>query len=168
MMRLLIPLVLALLGTGAGMGAALMLAPPPTPDGPDMANPCGDPAQVVPAAAPAPAEPEADSSMEYVKLSNQFVVPVVADDRVAALVVLSLSVEVPSGQRDTVFSREPKLRDIFLQVLFDHANTGGFTGAFTDSSKLDVLRQSLLEAVQKAIPGYVTDVLITDIARQDT
>ena len=64
--------------------------------------------------------------MEYVKLSNQFVVPVVKGKTVVSLVVLSLSLEVPEGQKDAVFRREPKLRDSFLQVLFDHANIGGF------------------------------------------
>ena len=69
---------------------------------------------------------------EYVKLNNQFVVPVVEDGRVAAMVVLSLSLEVEAGNTEAVYQREPKLRDAFLQVLFDHANVGGFCGSFTD------------------------------------
>ena len=44
---------------------------------------------------------------------------------------------------------EPKLRDVFLQVLFDHANMGGFRGAFTRSDVLEPLRTALREAAQK-------------------
>ena len=101
------------------------------------------------------------------KLNNQFIVPVVEDGRVASLVVMSLSVEVRTGTREVVFAREPKLRDIFLQQLFDHANQGGFRGAFTNSNTMDVLRNALREAATPVLGDSLLDVLITDIARQD-
>jgi len=66
-----------------------------------------------------------------------------------------------------VYNLEPKLRDTFLQVLFDHANVGGFRGAFTNSSNLDVLRQALFAAGKKVMGDTITDVLIVEIARQD-
>ena len=88
--------------------------------------------------------------------------------RVGALVVLSLSLEVPLGQTEAVHAREPRLRDEFLRVLFDHANSGGFRGTFTDSANLVLLRRALLEAAQKAMGDSITDVLITDIVRQDS
>ena len=95
-------------------------------------------------------------------------VPVVKDQEVAAMVVLSLSLEVPEGQKDAVFLREPKLRDSVLQVLFDHANVGGFDGAFTAAEKLKSLRNALLEVAQRDLQDQsVHDVLITEIARQD-
>ncbi len=56
----------------------------------------------------------------------------------------------------------------FLQVLFDHANAGGFNGAFTSSTNMDVLRQSLLETAQAVIGKSVRNVLIVDIVRQDS
>lgn len=61
-------------------------------------------------------EPE-DGAPEYVKMNNQFVVPVVEGGRVAAMVVLSLSLEVDAGNTEAVYQREPKLRDVFLQAL---------------------------------------------------
>jgi flagellar protein FliL len=109
-----------------------------------------------------------DGAPEYVKLNNQFVVPVVEKGRVAAMVVLSLSLEVAPGDTEAVYQREPKLRDVFLQVMFDHANTGGFSGSFTDGSNLIVLRTSLKEAAAQVLGPGVSDVLITDIARQDS
>ena len=101
-------------------------------------------------------------------MNNQFVVPIVADDRVAAMVVLALSIEVPSGMSDIVFRREPKLRDSFLQVLFDHANMGGFDGAFTSAEVLGRLRTALREVAEKDLGRDVArDILIVEIARQD-
>jgi hypothetical protein len=105
---------------------------------------------------------------DYVKLSNQFVVPVVEEGRVAAMVILSLSLEVPAGTAETVFAREPKLRDVFLQVLFDHANAGGFRGAFTDGANLKLLRRALFEVASGVLGDLVSDVLIVDIVRQDS
>jgi len=157
----LLPLILIILGVGGGAGAGFLLKPAP-----EMAleNPCGE----VPHDA-GPAEPEEvlPEDREYVKLNNQFIVPVVGEGRVDALVVLALSVEVKLGARETVFIREPKLRDVFLQQLFDYANQGGFRGVFTQSNTLEVLRTMLTEAGHEVLGDQLLDVLITDIARQD-
>ncbi len=169
-MKKLLPILLIVLGLGGGAGAGLMLRPAP----PEVViDPCGDMPAVDHAdaeqPAPAPQEPEEeDASREYVKMQNQFIVPVVTSDRVAALVVLALSLEVDPGQTEFVFSREPKLRDVFLQTLFDHANMGGFDGNFTNSNNLDTLRSSLFNVARRIVGPVVTDVLITDIARQDS
>jgi len=110
---------------------------------------------------------EVDKDTEFVRLNNQFVVPVVKDARVASLVVLSLSLETEPGMSEEIYSLEPKLRDVFLQVLFDHANIGGFAGSFTHSSNMEVLRRSLREVAQAELGKRVSNVLIIDIARQD-
>ncbi len=156
-----LPLLLALLGLAAGVGAALLLRPAPPPAG--LVNPCGDPV-TAPANAARKAPPE---NVEYIKLNNQFIVPVVSEARVASMMVIALSVEVPEGRSEEVYSREPKLRDAFLQVLFDHANVGGFTGTFTSARNLDLLRRALRETAQGHFGDLIQDVLITDIARQD-
>lgn len=155
MFRKILPILLMLIGAGAGVGGGVALRPKPEP------LPEGERA-----VASVPAEKPAE--VEYVKLPSQFVVPLMESGRVGALVVLSLSVEVPLGQTDSVHAREPKLRDEFLRVLFDHANTGGFRGTFTDASNLVALRRALLEAARKVMGDVLTDVLITDIVRQDS
>lgn len=154
MMRKLFPIVIAIVGLGAGAGAGLMLrkpAPEPGPPAIEAPPPAVDPAKV-----------------EYVKLNNQFIVPVLEGGRVASLVAMSLSLEVATGNSEQVFAREPKLRDAFLQVLFDHANTGGFRGSFTDAANLVVLRRALQEQARLIMGDMVSDVLITEIARQDS
>ncbi len=177
-MKKLIPLVFMLVGIGGGVGAGLALRP-------DTAAVPGD-AEQAEQASPSEAGHDTaaqdthgsestnghgadsghDGGLEYIKLNNQFVVPIVEKDSVEALIVMSLSLEVTSGQSETVYLREPKLRDEFLQVMFDHANMGGFRGTFTDTEKLDVLRRGFLNVAEGVLGPVVTAVLITDITRQ--
>ncbi len=162
-MKKLIPILLPLIGTAAGIVAWIVLDPGPSamPDGHDK-QVAADDHHDTPVEMP---DPEQTS---YVKLNNQFIVPVIDKDKVAAIIVLSLSLEIArNNAAEKVYAKEPKLRDSFLQVLFDHSNIGGFHGAFTDASKIAVLRRSLLTVAQMTLGDEVTDVLITNLARQD-
>ncbi|WP_327285168.1 flagellar basal body-associated protein FliL [Ruegeria halocynthiae] len=111
---------------------------------------------------------EKQGEFEYLKITKQFVIPVVDADRISALVTMSLSLEVTPGMTEAFYAIEPKLRDGFLQVMFDHANTGGFDGAFTESDNLKVLRQALWEVARKDLGDDVSQVLIMSVSRQDT
>ncbi|PJI86117.1 hypothetical protein BC777_2475 [Yoonia maricola] len=167
MKAILIPLILLLVGTGAGVGAGLFLAPAPVEDATDETHVCPPPDADMDGAVaitPVAVGPE----REYAKLNNQFIVPVVEDQRVAALVVMSLNLEVVLGGRTAVFAAEPKLRDRFLQVMFDHANNGGFSGNFTTGTKMRALRNELLRVAQEVSGSQVTDVLVIDLVRQDS
>jgi flagellar protein FliL len=168
MLGKLLPVLLALIGLGGGVGAGLFLRPAAGAEDHATDAGHGDAKAAEHAADGAAEEGESEEGgPEYVKMNNQFVVPVVQDGRVASMVVLSLSLEVEAGNTEAVYQREPKLRDAFLQVLFDHANIGGFSGSFTDGSNLVVLRTSLKESAALVLGTIVSDVLITDIARQD-
>lgn len=176
MKAILIPAILLLVGTGAGVGAGLFLGGPSGDRAADEQN-AGDAAEDngndgesdVAAADDAASEvsDEEESANEYVKLNNQFVVPVVESGRVAAMVVLALNLEVQPGTQEDAFAQEPKIRDAFLQVLFDHANIGGFAGNFTSSSNMRVLRGELRLAAKDVLGERLIDVLIIDIVRQD-
>lgn len=160
-MKLLLPLILGILGLGAGVGAGLFLAPPAveqemleetqTEESPKEK---GD------------AKEETES--DFIKLNNQFVVPLIDEGQVVSLVVISLSLDAVPGNEEAIYTQEPKLRDAFLRVLFDHANAGGFSGDFTQSSKMVILRGSLKEIAKKTMGDIVNDVLIMDLVRQDT
>ena len=167
MIKKLLPIILLLVGSGAGVGAGIFLRPAPEPAPVEETAGDDDKKAVAKIEAKSDEEDAEPPQSEYVKMSNQFVVPVVDKDQVRALVVMSLSLEVPVGQKDAVYAKEPKLRDSFLQVLFDHANTGGFDGAFTNANNLAVLRGALREVAQKDMGENITDVLIVEIARQD-
>ncbi|MEM9550337.1 MAG: flagellar basal body-associated FliL family protein [Pseudomonadota bacterium] len=179
MLGKLIPILFLFIGTAAGVGAGLVLAPAEEEAGYDTET-AGDKdgngkdkadhkdtAEKDAGQKDDGYGDEADGSVEYVKLNNQFVVPILQADKVAGMVVMSLSLEVPPGSSESIYSREPKLRDAILRVLFDHANIGGFSGAFTNSNNLDVLRIALREAATQTLSKQVYDVLILDIARQD-
>jgi hypothetical protein len=58
------------------------------------------------------------------------------------------------------------LRDAFLQVMFQHANVGGFEGNFLNNSGLGALRRNLLEAGISTVGPAVHDVLIVDMVKQ--
>ena len=154
MIRKLIPLLLGLVGLGIGIGGGLVLRPAPAEPAVEVADHAEE------------TEPEVPP--EYVKLNNQFIVPVMAEGKVVSMVILSLSLEVATGSTEMAYQREPKLRDVFLQVLFDHANSGGFQGSFTDSANLILLRTALTEAAHSVLGDEVKDVLIADITRQDS
>lgn len=159
-MRKFLPLLLILIGAGAGVGAGLFLRPIPEAEAASHSEATKDMA-----AETEPVDPEL--LPEFVKLSNQFIVPVVEDGRIVSMVILSLSLEVKNGTTEQVYAREPRLRDEMLQLLFDHANTGGFRGSFTDADNMVILRAGLNEIAKKVLGDSVLDVLITDIVRQD-
>ena len=160
-----LPILLAIIGLGGGVGVGMMLKPPSEVV---EVNPCGeaaDPAKEH--TEPSESGDAANGTTEFVKINNQFVIPVVQGTKIASLVVMSLNVEVKTGGREIVYQREPKLRDEFLQVMFNHANNGGFDGMFTQSGRLASLRMALKEVAVSIIGDTVRDVLVTNIVRQD-
>lgn len=161
MIQKLLPFLLVIIGIGAGVGGGITLRPDPSVV---MLDPCGD---MHMEESHDEEETMGDSAFEYVKLNNQFVIPDLDDGKVTAMVVLSLSLEAENGQREPIYAKEPKLRDAFLQILFDHANMGGFKGEFTSTIKMDTLKLALTEVAQSFIGKGVHQVLVTDIVRQD-
>ena len=166
-----LPVLLALVGLGAGVGAGIALRPAPEPAENTSSEAEAAMENPAPAEGEAPVsegqDPAENANSEFVKMNNQFVIPIVAKEKVSALVVMSLSLELETGGTEIFFQREPKLRDAFLQVLFDHANSGGFDGVFTQGQKLENLRRALLEMARKIMGPSVKDVLVTDLLRQD-
>lgn len=166
MKKILIPLLLLLIGVGGGVGAGLFLAPEKEADVAE--DPCGEGMTVTrETATPVVAPALAIDAREYAKLNNQFIIPIVKEGLVTSMIILSISLEVESGGSERIFAHEPRLRNALLQVLFDHANMGGFDGAFTASTNMRILREALRDTAIQTIGGNVLDVLITDILRQD-
>lgn len=162
-----LPILLALIGLGGGVGAGLLLRPEPEVV---EITPCGDLGTDVRHAAVPDGEEAIENDAatgDFIKMNNQFVVPVIADGQVSALVVMSLNLEVKAGSTEKFYQREPRLRSEFLDVLFAHSNVGGFDGVFTDSAKLSSLRKALKEVAVRTMGNSVIDVLITDFVRQD-
>jgi flagellar protein FliL len=182
----LLPVLIGLLGLAAGVGAGLALKPAPEPE--HAAADCAAPAEAAgehgaeaeaaepcppepldPLAAEAPGEKISAEDLAYVPMDKPFVVPVFSGEKVVAMVVVSLSVETDTHSAPAVEAVKPRLRDSFLKVMFRHANSGGFTGSFTAGRKMDDLKSALLVAAHEVLAETpVEEVLITEIARQDT
>lgn len=175
MKKILMPLILALLGIGAGAGAGHFLKPEPEPEevaedghgtGEETAEGHGESHGESHASATHD-EKEEGVAYEYVKLDRQFVVPVVSGDRVTSMIVISVALEVKTGETDSVLSHEPKIRDEFLKVMFLHAQSGGFAGAFTEPHVMDDLRNALKASARSVLGPGVHSVLMTNLVRQD-
>ncbi|MBJ3763182.1 flagellar basal body-associated FliL family protein [Maribius pontilimi] len=168
MIKKLLPLVLILSGLGAGVGAGIALKKPSDEHADAAASPCGDPLAAGMDPTPVAAPPPEDSvATTFLKLPEQFVVPVVDGDRVKSLVVMSITLEISEFQEEQIFSRLPKLRDGFLRVMLDHANIGGFDGAFTSNGSMDALRRGFREVAAAEFAEGIHEILILDINRQD-
>lgn len=156
-MKKLLPIIIIVICVAGGAGAGFFLRPEP------------EIVEIDPDAEIVEEEEEEvqDDNIAFVKLNNQFVVPIVKEDKVRALVVMSITLQTDTDSSEGLYEKEPKVRDAFLRVLFDHAYGGGFDGAFTTSPTLEALRHALLEAAHSEIGKEVHDVLITDIVRQD-
>lgn len=179
-MKKLLPILLPLLGLAGGVMAGHFLKPaaePAAEHGPATALEAGLEAgghgeggtDALARGDPLNPEPVADpeAEWEYTKLDKQFIVPVMGESRVEALIVLSVSIEAEPGLAGEIATREPKLRDTFLRVLFEHERAGGFSGVFTDPRTLSELRANLRKVARAILGSGVHDVLVTDILRQD-
>ena len=107
-------------------------------------------------------------SLEIVKLPSQFVVPVIIDTRVRAMVILTVALEVEAGRGDLVRSLEPKLRDEFLSELFGLAALDGFNDEIITRQTLELVKRALSQRSKDVLGVQNVNVLITDMARQDT
>ncbi|MCA8928684.1 MAG: flagellar basal body-associated FliL family protein [Alphaproteobacteria bacterium] len=109
----------------------------------------------------------APSRFDYVKFNSQFVVPLQSDRRVTALVVANLQLEVTEGASEEVLLREPRLRDLFLKILFEMAAEGAFDGDMFAPMVQKELRGRLLAAARNLLGPEVNAVLISDLLKQD-
>lgn len=200
-MKFLLPILLAIIGLGSGIGAGLFLRSPPeeadahqiacldqAADGTGAEHAPADGAEADGAedmsaaidCTPAEADPfdgaehaadagdHSEDEAAFMEIEKPFIVPIFANEQVRAMVVVSISIETIGEGVEKAEKLQPRLRDEFLKVMFLHANSGGFDGSFTSGRRMTDLKTALRNAAQGVLPGgYVKDVLITDIARQD-
>lgn len=165
MLKKLLPVVSLILGLGTGGAAAIVLAPKPKDAGSEADSVTKDAGGVEHAETDEEAGPD---STEIVKLPNQFVVPVIMNNRVRAMVILTVAIEVETGLGDQVRALEPKLRDTFLSELFALAALDGFKDDLISRQTLDLVKRALSEKAKAVLGQDSVSVLITDMARQDT
>lgn len=107
-----------------------------------------------------------NAALDWFQFPNQFFVPIIRNGTPTAIMILTLSIEMPASARAKIEAQENRLRDALLAALLIEANTGGFDGNFTSEANLRRLRKSLLAAGQRAGGADVQRILIEDIGRQ--
>lgn len=110
---------------------------------------------------------DAGGGHSWLEFPQQFFVPIVRGGELRAVMILSLSLEMPAAAEEAVFRQEHRLRDALLRRLLIHANTGGFDGNFTAEAHLALLREALLAEARQVAGPEIGAVLIGDIARQE-
>lgn len=161
MLKKVLPLLSLLAGLAGGGATAIVLMPDTSADHGEDNH-----AKASEAGSEHPAAPD-PNSLEIVKLPNQFVVPVILNNRVRSMVILTVALEVDVAQADVVRTREPRLRDTFLDELFNLAAIGGFKDDVISRETLDIVRTALTKRAQESLGLDAVTVLVTDMARQD-
>lgn len=119
------------------------------------------------AAPPAASELAAPGSFAFIDMDRKFVVPLVRGNRVRALVVLDLRLEVPEWAENRARDLKPRLRDALLDALFAMAVEGAFDGDLYSNNIQSEMRARLLAAARKVLQQDVAAVLIGELLRQD-
>ena len=106
-------------------------------------------------------------NVAYLKFKRQFVVPVMQNGKIDALVIMNLNLELNDDVPDNAYSLEPKLRDALTRELLTLSDDDMFGTNLTSADSYEVLRSTLLRAAKAVMPEGIEDILILDIARQE-
>ena len=106
------------------------------------------------------------SSTGYIKFSRPFIVPVLNSSGRNFVIMMDINIEAPSSATQSAYEKEPKLRDVMLQTLFNLSNEGTFGENLLVENNMDDLREKLLEAAQSVIGEDAQNILILNISKQ--
>lgn len=186
----------ALLGVGAGVGARLLTATPPTIDevGRDPRAEPGEPeSEAATKRDGESGKPDAEADIgekrgaaerekhdmgghgaadpkrepqAYYKFSRQFVVPIVVDGRPQAMMVLDVVIALSKEADGGEYSDEPRLRDAVLRALLAQAGAGELQGMLSEPQQLERTRAAILAQVRNVMGENAQSALLMDVAYQ--
>jgi hypothetical protein len=107
------------------------------------------------------------SELQYFSFSREFVVPIMADQRVESLVIINLNLEVESHILNKLFSIKPKLRDNIMTTLVELSNDGKTLVEPTSVDSYETIRSVILSNLNSVVASGVENVLIMDLAKQE-
>lgn len=107
-------------------------------------------------------------SVSYLKFKRQFIIPVMENKRIKELVIMNFNVELNEQAPGNSLNLEPKLRDAFIKDLLDLSNQGVFSGDITSPQTYEILRSTLMTSSRRILPDGVENILILDMAKQET
>jgi hypothetical protein len=103
----------------------------------------------------------------FIDMERKFVVPLVRGNRVRSLVVVDLRLEVRSAAETRAQELKPKIRDLFLDTLYEMAVAGAFDGDLYSNNVQGEMRTRLLEDAMQVLQDDATGILIGELLRQD-
>jgi len=109
----------------------------------------------------------ASKDVSYYKFSREFVIPIMRDGQVTALVILHIQLEVDSSIESSLFSMEPKLRDNIMTTLVEISHDGHLFDNLTEPESYESIRALVLEGLKTVKSEGIENILILDMARQD-
>ena len=110
---------------------------------------------------------EASADIQYFTFSREFVVPIMANQRVDSLVILNINLEAQSSVMEKLFSVKPKLRDNIMTTLVSLSNDGQTLVEPTSVDSYETIRSVILMNLNSVVATGIENVLIMDLAKQD-
>ena len=189
MLRLIVPLVIALVGLGGGVFLGAMLKPEPMAD--EMAMKDGGEKGGKKAGGKhdgdghgddhgdgdghgdeyedeyeAEYDPENAEPVEYFELSRKLIVPIIEENGERAFVAMELHLELKEGGAYKAEEHEPKIRDALLRTVIAFAHTGAFDDDAHPNETFKELAKELKRAAKRVLGDKVKSVLIGDLIKQ--
>lgn len=103
----------------------------------------------------------------YVAIEKKLIVPIQRPSGRKAFVVLDATLEVDPEQVQHVEQHEPKIVDAFLRVMISFAATGAFEDHAETAMSLDDLNDALYTSAEAVLGEAVRGVLIANLITQD-
>ncbi len=107
------------------------------------------------------------SGVSYYKFSREFVIPLMREEQVDALIIMNLNLEVDSDFSGSLFSKEPKLRDNIMSTLIALSNDGRTLDNFSNVESYETIRSLILKNLNSELGPGILNVLILDMAKQE-
>lgn len=103
----------------------------------------------------------------YVALSRKLIVPFTRENGKKAFVAIDITLEMAPEDSGRATEHEPKILDAFLRTLVSFAATGAFDDHAAASHTLRELNSELLKAARAVLGESVREVLISNLLTQD-
>lgn len=110
---------------------------------------------------------ESSAGTAYFNFSREFIVPIMANQRVESLVIININLEVQPSLMDKMFSLKPKLRDNIMTTLVGLSNDGKTLVEPTSVDSYETIRSVILMNLNSVVASGIENVLIMDLAKQD-
>lgn len=108
-----------------------------------------------------------ESAISYYKFSREFIIPLMREEQVEALIIMNLNLEIESSVSGMLFTKEPKLRDNIMSTLIELSNDGVTLDNFSRVESYETIRSMILQNLNSEIGPGILNVLILDMAKQE-